>query len=157
MLSGFFLCNAANRGSGLELAERLDIAIDVAHAITYLHNYNGRFILSSYPLIFVLIRAPLSKHFLHLLYTVILAYLQLRIMQLSFVQKTGQVNVFVYLAAVIDRSSNYPQRHKGIKRSHNREIPCQSGRFWARSASPRRSGCDPHIYSDQRDCWVLGS
>uniref|UniRef100_A0A7C8ZJ40 non-specific serine/threonine protein kinase n=1 Tax=Opuntia streptacantha TaxID=393608 RepID=A0A7C8ZJ40_OPUST len=30
----------SNRGSGLELAERLDIAIDVAHAITYLHSYN---------------------------------------------------------------------------------------------------------------------
>lgn len=30
----------SNRGPGLELAERLDIAIDVAHAITYLHSYN---------------------------------------------------------------------------------------------------------------------
>ncbi|KAK6234993.1 hypothetical protein SCA6_010330 [Theobroma cacao] len=27
------------RGNGLEIAERLDIAIDVAHAITYLHSY----------------------------------------------------------------------------------------------------------------------
>ncbi|XP_052886425.1 calmodulin-binding receptor-like cytoplasmic kinase 1 isoform X2 [Gossypium arboreum] len=27
------------RGNGLEIAERLDIAIDVAHAITYLHTY----------------------------------------------------------------------------------------------------------------------
>lgn len=30
----------SNRGLVLELAERLDIAIDVAHAITYLHSYN---------------------------------------------------------------------------------------------------------------------
>ncbi|KNA25207.1 hypothetical protein SOVF_008590 [Spinacia oleracea] len=29
-----------NRGLVLELAERLDIAIDIAHAITYLHSYN---------------------------------------------------------------------------------------------------------------------
>ncbi len=29
------------RGNGLEIAERLDIAIDVAHAITYLHMYTG--------------------------------------------------------------------------------------------------------------------
>ncbi|MBA0578741.1 hypothetical protein Gorai_021014 [Gossypium raimondii] len=29
----------AVRGNGLEIAERLDIAIDVAHAITYLHTY----------------------------------------------------------------------------------------------------------------------
>ncbi|XP_074303114.1 calmodulin-binding receptor-like cytoplasmic kinase 2 isoform X1 [Silene latifolia] len=29
-----------SRGFGLELAERLDIAIDVAHAVTYLHTYN---------------------------------------------------------------------------------------------------------------------
>ncbi|OMO90531.1 hypothetical protein COLO4_19092 [Corchorus olitorius] len=31
----------AVRGNGLEIAERLDIAIDVAHAITYLHTYTG--------------------------------------------------------------------------------------------------------------------
>ncbi|EYU32403.1 hypothetical protein MIMGU_mgv11b0242162mg, partial [Erythranthe guttata] len=28
------------RGSGLEIGERLDIAIDVAHAVTYLHTYS---------------------------------------------------------------------------------------------------------------------
>ncbi|KAK9727157.1 hypothetical protein RND81_05G262400 [Saponaria officinalis] len=29
-----------NRGFGIELGERMDIAIDVAHAVTYLHSYN---------------------------------------------------------------------------------------------------------------------
>ena len=33
--------NVGTRGDGLEMAERLDIAIDVAHAITYLHMYTG--------------------------------------------------------------------------------------------------------------------
>jgi hypothetical protein len=33
--------NAESRGTGLELAQRLNIAIDVAHAITYLHGYAG--------------------------------------------------------------------------------------------------------------------
>ena len=33
--------NAESRGTGLELAQRLNIAIDVAHAITYLHEYAG--------------------------------------------------------------------------------------------------------------------
>lgn len=33
---------AGNRGLVLELTERLDIAIDIAHAITYLHSYNGK-------------------------------------------------------------------------------------------------------------------
>lgn len=28
-------------GNGLEIGERLDIMIDVAHAITYLHTYTG--------------------------------------------------------------------------------------------------------------------
>ncbi|KAG4137993.1 hypothetical protein ERO13_D07G106700v2 [Gossypium hirsutum] len=32
----------AVRGNGLEIAERLDIAIDVAHAITYLHTYTEK-------------------------------------------------------------------------------------------------------------------
>jgi hypothetical protein len=32
---------AGTRGNGLEIAERLEIAIDVAHAITYLHMYSG--------------------------------------------------------------------------------------------------------------------
>ena len=33
--------NAGTRGNILDLAARLDIAIDVAHAITYLHMYTG--------------------------------------------------------------------------------------------------------------------
>ena len=33
--------DAGKKGSILEIAERLDIAIDVAHAITYLHTYTG--------------------------------------------------------------------------------------------------------------------
>ncbi|OMO84249.1 hypothetical protein CCACVL1_10934 [Corchorus capsularis] len=37
----------AVRGNGLEIAERLDIAIDVAHAITYLHTYTGRYPIES--------------------------------------------------------------------------------------------------------------
>ncbi|KAJ0020909.1 hypothetical protein Pint_32602 [Pistacia integerrima] len=37
------------RGNGLETAERLDIAIDVAHALTYLHTYSGRYIISIEP------------------------------------------------------------------------------------------------------------
>lgn len=36
--------NAGVRGKGLEIGERLDIAIDVAHAITYLHQYTGLFL-----------------------------------------------------------------------------------------------------------------
>jgi hypothetical protein len=35
------LHDAGKKGSILEIAERLDIAIDVAHAITYLHTYTG--------------------------------------------------------------------------------------------------------------------
>jgi len=35
------LVNAGVRGNGLEIGERLDIAIDVAHGITYLHMYTG--------------------------------------------------------------------------------------------------------------------
>lgn len=34
-------------GNGLEAGERLDIAIDVAHAITYLHMYTGMYIIIS--------------------------------------------------------------------------------------------------------------
>lgn len=37
-------CDAGTRGDGLEAAERLDIAIDVAHAITYLHTYTGKLV-----------------------------------------------------------------------------------------------------------------
>ena len=33
--------NAGFNGNVLSLASRLDIAIDVAHAITYLHTYTG--------------------------------------------------------------------------------------------------------------------
>lgn len=33
--------NAVTRGNVLDLAARLDIAIDVAHAVTYLHMYTG--------------------------------------------------------------------------------------------------------------------
>jgi len=33
--------DAGIRGDGLEIGERLDIAIDIAHAITYLHMYTG--------------------------------------------------------------------------------------------------------------------
>lgn len=33
--------NPGTCGNGLEIGERLDIAIDVAHAITYLHTYSG--------------------------------------------------------------------------------------------------------------------
>lgn len=29
------------RGNGLEIGERLDVAIDVAHAVTHLHMYTG--------------------------------------------------------------------------------------------------------------------
>jgi hypothetical protein len=32
---------AGTRGNGLEIAERLEIAIDIAHAVTYLHMYTG--------------------------------------------------------------------------------------------------------------------
>lgn len=35
------LHDAGKKGSILEIAERLDIAIDVAHAVTYLHTYTG--------------------------------------------------------------------------------------------------------------------
>jgi len=35
------ICNAGLHGEVLEIAARLDIAIDVAHAITYLHMYTG--------------------------------------------------------------------------------------------------------------------
>lgn len=35
--------NAGIRGNILEFAVRLDIAIDVAHAVTYLHMYTGFF------------------------------------------------------------------------------------------------------------------
>lgn len=35
------ICHAGVSGKGLEIAERLDIAIDVAHAVTYLHTYTG--------------------------------------------------------------------------------------------------------------------
>lgn len=34
--------NAGMRGDILDLAARLDIAIDVAHAVTYLHMYTGK-------------------------------------------------------------------------------------------------------------------
>lgn len=40
--------DAGSRGNGLEMAERLDIAIDVAHAITYLHMYTGMHDFQSY-------------------------------------------------------------------------------------------------------------
>lgn len=33
--------NPGKNGTELEVAERLSIAIDVAHAITYLHSYTG--------------------------------------------------------------------------------------------------------------------
>lgn len=33
--------NAGNGGNTLDLAARLDISIDVAHAVTYLHMYTG--------------------------------------------------------------------------------------------------------------------
>lgn len=33
---------AGRNGTELEVAERLSIAIDVAHAITYLHSYTGK-------------------------------------------------------------------------------------------------------------------
>ena len=33
--------DVGTRGNELEIAERLDIAIDVAHAVTYLHMYTG--------------------------------------------------------------------------------------------------------------------
>lgn len=38
------VCNvdAGLRGEALDMAARLDIAIDVAHAITYLHMYTGK-------------------------------------------------------------------------------------------------------------------
>lgn len=32
---------AGTRGSGLEFGDRLNIAIDVAHAIAYMHTYAG--------------------------------------------------------------------------------------------------------------------
>lgn len=35
------LHDAGKKGSILEIAERLDIAIDVSHAVTYLHTYTG--------------------------------------------------------------------------------------------------------------------
>lgn len=34
------------RGEGLEISERLEIVIDVAHAITYLHMYTGMHMIS---------------------------------------------------------------------------------------------------------------
>jgi serine/threonine protein kinase len=33
------------RGNRLEMAERLEIAIDVAHALTYLHTYTGNLVI----------------------------------------------------------------------------------------------------------------
>lgn len=35
------ICNTGFHGDVLEIAARLDIAIDVAHAVTYLHTYAG--------------------------------------------------------------------------------------------------------------------
>lgn len=35
---------AGTRGTALEMGERLEIAIDVAHALTYLHMYTGSYI-----------------------------------------------------------------------------------------------------------------
>lgn len=35
------MTNAGTRANELEIGQRLDIAIDVAHAITYLHTYTG--------------------------------------------------------------------------------------------------------------------
>ena len=35
------VCELGTQRNGLEIAERLDIAIDVAHAIAYLHMYTG--------------------------------------------------------------------------------------------------------------------
>ena len=35
------IINAGTRGGGLEIGERVDIAIDIAHAVTYLHMYTG--------------------------------------------------------------------------------------------------------------------
>jgi hypothetical protein len=37
---------AVTQGNGLDIAERLEIAIDVAHAITYLHMYTGMQLIS---------------------------------------------------------------------------------------------------------------
>lgn len=37
------ICHAGLCGKGLEIGERLDIAIDVAHAVTYLHTYTGMY------------------------------------------------------------------------------------------------------------------
>lgn len=36
------MINAGTRANELEIGQRLDIAIDVAHAITYLHTYTGK-------------------------------------------------------------------------------------------------------------------
>lgn len=40
--------NAGTRGNVLDLAARLDIAIDVAHAVTYLHMYTGNCLVEAY-------------------------------------------------------------------------------------------------------------
>lgn len=47
--------NAGIHGSALEFAVRLDIAIDVAHAITYLHMYTGFLLILTNIMIFVMI------------------------------------------------------------------------------------------------------
>lgn len=46
MLKGLkVLCiNAGMHGAVLDFAKRLDVATDVAHAVTYLHMYSGKFI-----------------------------------------------------------------------------------------------------------------
>ena len=126
------------RGIGLEMAERLDIAIDVAHAITYLHMYSGMhliFILKYLDQL-ILQKFMLFGHFAFSLWTLLWKpYTH----SFPLSQETTLCYRVSYYCLVLenpkavmyfDRSSNYPQRHKVVKHPHHREITGESSGFW---------------------------
>lgn len=57
----------------------------------------------------------------------------------------------------INRSSYNTQRCKSIKHTHYREAPSQSDRLWICSNVRRRFCCKSHLYSSERNSWLLGS